>query len=107
MRDRVKHIHFVGIGGAGMCGIAGIIAKSPERKRILAMTAALKHRGPDECGIYIDDDAALGHASRLYLAGGGLLGMNGNYSAGVLEGIVHFMPQTAAWLDQQRADRAE
>jgi UDP-N-acetylmuramate--alanine ligase len=25
MRDRVKHVHFVGIGGAGMCGIAEVL----------------------------------------------------------------------------------
>jgi hypothetical protein len=43
--------------------------------------------------------AALGHSSKLYLAGGGLLGMNGNYSAGVLEGVVHFIPRTEAWLE--------
>jgi len=51
--------------------------------------------------------AALGNSSRLYLAGGGLLGMNGNYSAGVLEGIVHFIPQTAAWLEQERMGLVE
>lgn len=51
--------------------------------------------------------AALGHSRQLYLAGGGLLGMNGNYSAGVMEGIVHFIPQTAAWLEQQLAGQAE
>lgn len=32
----------------------------------------------------------------LYLATGRSLGMNGNYSAGILEGVVHFMPETAA-----------
>jgi sucrose-6F-phosphate phosphohydrolase len=31
-----------------------------------------------------------GTADRLYLAKGGFLGMNGNYSAGILEGIDHF-----------------
>lgn len=31
-----------------------------------------------------------GTADRLYLARGGFLGMNGNYSAGILEGIGHF-----------------
>jgi hypothetical protein len=30
----------------------------------------------------------------LYLAQGGLLGMNGNYSAGILEGIAHYHPDT-------------
>jgi HAD superfamily hydrolase (TIGR01484 family) len=43
----------------------------------------------------------LGHADALYIARGGLSGMNGNYSAGVLEGLVHFFPHTAAWLEQE------
>ena len=47
--------------------------------------------------------AAQEHSGQLYLAAGGLLGMNGNYSAGVLEGVVHFIPQTEAWLGRQRA----
>jgi HAD superfamily hydrolase (TIGR01484 family) len=38
-------------------------------------------------------------APNLYLANGGLLGMNGNYSAGILEGVVHFIPATRAWLE--------
>lgn len=28
----------------------------------------------------------------LYLAKGGLMGMNGNYSSGILEGVLHFLP---------------
>ena len=32
--------------------------------------------------------------SRLYLPEGNFWGMNGNYAAGVLEGLVHFMPET-------------
>lgn len=38
-----------------------------------------------------------GHQDKLYLAKGSFLGMNGNYTAGVLEGLVHFFPETAAW----------
>ncbi len=34
----------------------------------------------------------------LYQAQGGLFGMNGNYTAGVLEGLVHFLPHTLDWL---------
>ena len=34
----------------------------------------------------------------LYLAQGGLFGMNGNYAAGVLEGLVHYLPETRAWM---------
>lgn len=33
--------------------------------------------------------------SRLYLAQGGFMGMNGNYSAGVVEGAAHFFPNIA------------
>jgi HAD superfamily hydrolase (TIGR01484 family) len=34
----------------------------------------------------------------LYLACGDFLGMNGNYSAGVFEGLAHFFPQTEHWI---------
>ena len=37
-------------------------------------------------------------SGRLYLAKGGFQGMNGNYAAGVLEGLVHFFPETAGWV---------
>ena len=40
--------------------------------------------------------AANGQADRLYCAHGGWSGMNGNYSAGILEGIAHFRPDLAA-----------
>jgi HAD superfamily hydrolase (TIGR01484 family) len=42
--------------------------------------------------------AARANPAFLYLAGGGLFDMNGNYSAGILEGLVHFIPETRAWL---------
>lgn len=34
----------------------------------------------------------------LYLAKGNFMDMNGNYSAGILEGIIHYMPQAGDWL---------
>lgn len=37
----------------------------------------------------------------LYLAKGGYLNMNGNYSAGILEGVAHYKPEIAKWLEQQ------
>lgn len=40
-----------------------------------------------------------GQADRLYLARGGWSGLNGNYGAGILEGLAHFRPETAAWGD--------
>ena len=33
-------------------------------------------------------------ANRLYLPKGNFCGMNGNYAAGILEGLVHFIPET-------------
>ncbi len=33
----------------------------------------------------------------LFLARGGFAGMNGNYSAGILEGLTHYFPQTRGW----------
>lgn len=43
---------------------------------------------------------AAGHPRRLYVARGGFLGMNGNYSAGVLEGLAHFHPETIPWMSE-------
>lgn len=47
-----------------MCGIAGIINHhaDPDAGRIIrAMNQAQEHRGPDDSGIYLDDEVALGH----------------------------------------------
>lgn len=43
-------------------------------------------------------DAGLGNA--LYLARGGYRRMNGNYSAGILEGVMHYVPEAETWLDR-------
>jgi asparagine synthase (glutamine-hydrolysing) len=47
-----------------MCGIAGILNfnKQPVQvTTIKAMSNAIAHRGPDDCGAYIDEFAGLGH----------------------------------------------
>jgi hypothetical protein len=49
---------------------------------------------------------AAGHGETLYLARGGFLGMSGNYSAGILEGVAHFHPPFGAWLEQQETCHA-
>lgn len=43
--------------------------------------------------------------NNLYIAQGDFLGMNGNYSAGILEGISHFRPDIGEWLTQQHEVR--
>jgi hypothetical protein len=40
----------------------------------------------------------MGHGDQLYIARGDFQGMNGNYSAGMLEGIAHYHPKTLAWM---------
>ncbi len=59
-----------------MCGIAGYIQlqgeTNPDRGLVARMVASIRHRGPDEFGMYIDQRCALGHArlSIIDLAGG-------------------------------------
>ena len=40
--------------------------------------------------------AANGYSAQLYIARGGYNDMNGNYSAGILEGIAHYHPEWIA-----------
>ena len=43
---------------------------------------------------------AQGKSHRLYFARGGFLGMNGNYAAGVIEGLAHYIPEVRGWLSR-------
>lgn len=36
---------------------------------------------------------------QLYIAQGEFMEMNGNYAAGILEGVVHYLPVCKEWLD--------
>jgi asparagine synthase (glutamine-hydrolysing) len=50
-----------------MCGIAGLVSRyagapAPTLEQLGAMAGALRHRGPDEFGIYRDQRAGLAHA---------------------------------------------
>tara|TARA_R110002072_G_scaffold101339_3_gene223192 strand:+ start:820 stop:1677 length:858 start_codon:yes stop_codon:yes gene_type:complete len=47
--------------------------------------------------------AAAGCGETLYLARGGFMGMNGNYSAGILEGVAHYHPAIIDWMGFERA----
>lgn len=40
-----------------------------------------------------------GRAETLYFAQGNFMGMNGNYTAGVLEGLAHFAPEVHPWIE--------
>jgi len=42
------------------------------------------------------------HKNVLYFARGGYFGMNGNYSAGILEGVAHFRPDIDTWLREHK-----
>ena len=48
-----------------MCGICGIVnfnATEPVGRRLLErMTAAQAHRGPDDQGLFVEDNVGLGH----------------------------------------------
>jgi sucrose-6F-phosphate phosphohydrolase len=46
----------------------------------------------------VKQSAENGFADRLYLARGGFCEMNGNYAAGVLEGVAHYHPSVRDWL---------
>lgn len=46
-----------------MCGITGIysVLKEIDKELLVNLTDILKHRGPDDCGYFIDDNIGLGH----------------------------------------------
>ena len=52
-------------------------------------------------GAEVRSQAANANADTFYVAQGGYLGMNGNYSAGILEGIAHYLPEVDTWLREQ------
>lgn len=41
-----------------------------------------------------------GTLQQLYLATGGVFEMNGNYAAGILEGVAHYHPELARWIGE-------
>ena len=55
-----------------MCGIAGFLADRPDLATLKSMCRQLEHRGPDGNGVWLSDEAALGHRrlSIIDVAGG-------------------------------------
>lgn len=62
---------------------AVLVANATDAVRDKARQGAQEHGSPD----------------KLYLARGNFLGMNGNYAAGILEGLAHFLPETRSWME--------
>lgn len=47
-----------------MCGIAGIVAPSVDKQRLIAMTDAIAHRGPDGSGAWVSPQGNIGLGHR-------------------------------------------
>lgn len=97
--EALMQIHGFGLGDTVFCGDSGndievlaspipavLVANSQPQVRELA--TRLAHGG--------------GHGDRLYIAHGGFMGMNGNYSGGMLEGIAHYHPDVVGWMGFER-----
>lgn len=63
-----------------------------------AVLVANGHRDIQKQALELARQAAT--EQELYIASGNFLNMNGNYSAGILEGIAHYYPETLAWFGQ-------
>ncbi len=61
----------------------------------------VKNAPEDICRRAVEISLQRGFEFNLYLAEGGFLDMNGNYSAGVLEGLAYFMPEIQPWLKEE------
>lgn len=44
-----------------MCGICGVIGTSPSTECMEEMLKSIEHRGPDDEGIFTENDIFLGH----------------------------------------------
>ena len=60
MRHKVKHVHFVGIGGAGMSGIAEVLATQGYQVSGSDLAASAATRRLESLGVKI----AIGHDAR-------------------------------------------
>ncbi|MDD5579445.1 MAG: HAD-IIB family hydrolase [Methylobacter sp.] len=83
----VENTVFAGDSGNDMPVLASVI------KSVLVANAS-----PDVREEAVQQSQRQSTSHALYLAKGGFMGMNGNYSAGILEGIAHFLPHTEQWM---------
>jgi sucrose-6F-phosphate phosphohydrolase len=59
----------------------------------------VKNASEEVCREAMESVAKTGRAETLYMAKGNFMGMNGNYAAGVLEGLAHFEPDVTPWIE--------
>ena len=83
----ISNTVFAGDSGNDLCVLSSpihsiLVANADENVRNEAIKQAQAHQ----------------HSDALYLAQGNFMGMNGNYSGGILEGVVHYFPQAENWL---------
>jgi HAD superfamily hydrolase (TIGR01484 family) len=57
--------------------------------------------GEEVRSLAAEEVARQGHDDALYMAEGGFPGNNGNYAAGILEGVAHYFPETLQWMKEQ------
>jgi HAD superfamily hydrolase (TIGR01484 family) len=83
----LRHTMFAGDSGNDLDVLA-----SPVPAVLVANASAPVRRAA------LDAAASNGTAGALYLARGGPFGLNGNYAAGVIEGLAHYHPEVTTWL---------
>lgn len=67
------------------------------------LNAILVRNAADDVRLAVLDRLAeTGGKDCLFLPKGNFFGLNGNYAAGIIEGLVHFFPETAGWLESAR-----
>ena len=77
---------------AGDSGNDMSVLASPIRSILVA------NAGADVKAMALEQAIINNRPDSLYIASGDFMGMNGNYSAGILEGVVHYLPETQGWL---------
>ncbi len=86
----VSHTMFAGDSGNDMQALTG------------GLQAVLVNNASDEVKQEARDIMSQSeNPEKLYFAQGNFLGMNGCYSAGVIEGIAHFFPHLKEWMNNQ------
>lgn len=87
-------------------GLAQMLFAGDSGNDLMVLTSSIPavlvaNASPEVKEAALSKSAASGNREALYIARGGFLGMNGNYAAGLLEGVAHYHPQAAAWLEQE------